>query len=156
MPKLSNIEMLKQPEQPILYIRTKTDMAGLPDVIGGGFTKISSYLKELDEMLTDLPFVAYPGYDSMDENNIEVIVGFHIAKLLPEKEDIKSMMLPERKVIFSMYRGKYEDMAPLYIEIAQWIKDNGYEGTGTSYEYYYNGPNTPEEDLLTRIVMPLK
>lgn len=156
MPKLSNIEMLKQLEQPIVYIRKKTDIAGMPAVIGSSFMEIGAYLKELDEMLTDLPFVAYPNFEMMDENNIDVMIGFHVSKLLPEKKDIKVMMLPERKIIFSMYRGKYEDMAPLYLEMAQWMKENGYEGTGTSYEYYYNGPDTPEEDLLTRIIMPLK
>lgn len=156
MPRLSNIEVLQQIEQPILYIENKTNMAGLGDAIGGGFMKISEYLKELGEVPTDIPFVAYPNYEALTADNITLMVGFHIAKPLPEKDDIKLMMLPQRKVIFCMYRGKYEDMAPVYGEMIEWIKNSEYEDMKTSYEYYYNGPDTPEENLLTKIIMPLE
>lgn len=38
----------------------------------------------------------------------------------------------------------------------RWIKTNGYQGTGTSIEYYYTGPDVPEEEQVTRVEMPLK
>ena len=40
--------------------------------------------------------------------------------------------------------------------MAQWMKDNGFEGSGTAYEYYYNDEKYPKEDYLTRIVIPVK
>jgi effector-binding domain-containing protein len=55
-----------------------------------------------------------------------------------------------------MYRGAYNDMAPVYTEMAEWIEKNGLVASGTAYEYYYNGPESPEDELLIKVVFPVK
>lgn len=55
-----------------------------------------------------------------------------------------------------MHRGPYNDMEPIYAEMAKWIENHGYQSTGTSYEYYYNGPEFPVSELLTKIILPIK
>lgn len=156
MPRISNIEVLQQVEQSVLQIETKTDMQGLSQVIGSSFMKIGTYLKELGESPTDIPYVCYQGFESMDEKNIHVIIGFPVAKPLPDIDNIKSVVIPARKVIFCMYRGEYEAMAPVYGEMMTWMKDKGYKVIDTSYEYYYNEPDSSPENLLTKIIMPLE
>ncbi len=54
-----------------------------------------------------------------------------------------------------MYRDPYGEMEPIYNEMFQWIADHGYTATGASYEYYYNGPEFPQSESLTMVVMPL-
>lgn len=49
----------------------------------------------------------------------------------------------------------YKELAALYNEMMEWIKNNGYKPSGTSIEYYYSNPNVPEEEQVTRIEMPL-
>jgi len=88
--------------------------------------------------------------------NLDVEMGFPVAKPLPGRGDIRQGSIPAGKSIFCMYRGAYAGMAPVYEEMAKWIADNGFEPVGTSYEYYYNDPSFPEDELLTKIVMPLK
>ncbi|WP_243671033.1 hypothetical protein [Methanoculleus chikugoensis] len=39
--------------------------------------------------------------------------------------------------------------------MAGWIEKNGLQPVGTVYEHYYNGPEYPESELLTMIVMPV-
>ncbi|MGM9988031.1 MAG: GyrI-like domain-containing protein [Bacillaceae bacterium] len=153
MPKMSNIELLKCNEQPALSIRTKTSVEKLPQLIGESFGKMSAYLTELNEQLADVPFVAY---HNMDMHNLDVEIGFPVTTSLPAKEEINSVMIPAGKVIFCMYRGPYRDMEPLYNEMASWIEQHGYEAVGTAYEYYYNGLEFPESELLTKVVMPIK
>ena len=46
-------------------------------------------------------------------------------------------------------------MAPVYGEMMKWMEDNGYKKNDTSFECYYNEPDTSTENLLTKIVMPL-
>lgn len=65
-------------------------------------------------------------------------------------------MIPEGYSVFCMYRGPYQEMEPVYNEMAKWIEEHGYQATGTAYEYYYNGPECPESELLTKIVMPVQ
>lgn len=153
MPKMSDIAMLYQREQPVLSIRTRTPVQGLPQLIGTSYSKMAAYLKELGEQLSDIPFVAY---HNMDMQDLDVEIGFPVVKKLPDKGDIKASSIPEGKVIFCMYRGAYHEIEPTYNEMLQYLKDNGLELRGASYEYYYNGPNFPEEDYLTKIIMPVK
>lgn len=83
------------------------------------------------------------------------MIGFPIAQPLPEQGDIKPCYIPASKRIFCMYRDPYGEMEPIYNEMFQWIADHGYTATGASYEYYYNGPEFPQSESLTMVVMPL-
>jgi effector-binding domain-containing protein len=39
----------------------------------------------------------------------------------------------------------------------QWMAEQGYEGTGVSYELYLNDPTeTPPAELQTQIIFPVK
>jgi effector-binding domain-containing protein len=153
MPRISEIVLLKTNEQPTMVVRTTTKVEKLPLVIGDSYRRIAEYLKELDELCADVPFVAY---HNMDMQNLDVEIGFPVAKALPEKGDIKPGLIPAGKVVFCMYRGAYSNMAPVYGEMVKWITDNGHRPTGTCYEHYYNSPGVPESELLTKIVMPLE
>ncbi|HEY5537116.1 MAG TPA: GyrI-like domain-containing protein [Acetobacterium sp.] len=153
MAKMSNIMVLKQNEQPTISIRTKTSVDQLPQLIGESYGKMSIYLNELNETLSDVPFVAY---HNMDMQNLDVEIGFPVANPLPGKGDIKAGPIPAGLIVFSMNRGPYSKMEPLYREMAKWIEKNGFEAIGTAYEYYYNDTSFLETELLTKIVMPVK
>lgn len=152
MPRISGFEILQPNEQPTLSIRTTTNVEKLPQQIGESYGKMAAYLKDLDEFLTDVPYVAY---HNMDMQHLDVEIGFPVSKSLPAHDDIKSGSIPQGKVVFCMYRGAYSEIEPTYVEMSQWIVANGFQSTGTAYEYYYNGPDFPEADLLTKIVMPI-
>jgi len=153
MPKMSRIEMLKQREQPTLTIRTHTKVEDLPRLIGESYGKIGAYLQEIGELMSDIPFVAY---HNMDMQNLDVEIGFPVAMPLPGKGAIKQSFIPEGKILFCMYRGPYAEMVSVYEEMAKWITDNGYLPGATVYEYYYNDPEFPESELLTKVVMTIK
>lgn len=156
MAKLTEIMLLQQAEQTALIIEYKSDIHSFSKLIGEGFCKIGAYIDELGEVTTDIPFAIYPAYEEMTEANIEMAVGFYTAKALPAKEDIQSITIPARKVVVCLHKGNYEELAALYNEMAAWIKEKGYEPSGTSIEHYYTGPEVPESEHITRVVMPLK
>lgn len=153
MPRVSSIEIIQQVTQPTLVVRTFTKLDHLPMLIGESYGKIVSYLNELDEKMTAVPFVAY---HNLDMNNLDVEIGFPVAKSFPDKNDIKSSFIPESKAVFCMYRGSYHDTKPTYDELAKYIESSSYQSTGTVYEHYYNGSDFPESELLTKIIMPIK
>lgn len=153
MPKMSRIQTLKQREQPTLTIRMTTKIEELPRVIGESFGKIAAYLNELGELMSDVPFVAY---HNMDMQNLDVEIGFPVAQPLPGKDEVKPSFIPEGKIIFCMYRGAYAEMEPVYIEMSQWFETNKCQPSGVAYEHYYNDPEFPESEWLTKIVMPIK
>ena len=152
MPRISDIAILKKAEQPTLSIRTITKVENLPGLIGESYGKMADYLKERGEFLADVPYVAYY---NMDMQRLDVEIGFPVAAPLPGKGEVKAGIIPAGKVVTCMYRGAYSEIEPVYTEMLQWIEDNNCRPTGTSYEYYYNGPGFPENEMLTMVVMPI-
>lgn len=147
-------ELTEQPVQPVLSIRTRTPVGNLPQEIGKAYGKIIQCLDQIGEKPADFPFVAYY---NMDMEDLEVEMGFPVAKNLAGKGEIKSGEIPAGKMVSCIYKGPYKEMEPVYNAMTQWINENGYEPTGIAYEFYYNSPlEVPESELLTKVVFPLK
>lgn len=148
------IELIEQKAQPVLTIRTRTSLAELSKTIGETYGEIMQYLTELREQPADAPYTAYY---NLDMNDLDVEMGFPVAKQLPEKGRIKPGEIPQGKCAACLYKGSYSQMEQVYGEIYKWMDQNSYEPRGVYYEYYYNSPNeVPENELLTKIVIPIK
>lgn len=147
-------EIKKQDAQPTLSIRARTPIDGLPKLLGESYSKIVGYLAELDEEPAGAPFAAY---FNMDMQDLDVEIGFPVSRLLTGKGDIQASEVPGGKLGVAMHTGRYGDIAPAYDVLTQFVKEQGHEPTGVSYEFYLNDPEeTPQEQLLTQIVFPLK
>lgn len=155
MAKISEIMLLQQPEQPALAIEVQTDMKGMPQAIGENFVRIDTLFKEQGEVTTDIPFVEYPDFESLTEDHIRMIIGLKSSRTLQGTGNIKSVIIPARRIVSCLHKGNYNELAQLYNEMDEWIKTNGYKASGTSIEYYYSNPDVPEEEHVTRVEMPL-
>ena len=149
-----NCELVEQEPQPALSIRTTTSIKNLPQELAKAYGAIGQYLGQLGEQPAGAPYAAYFNWD---KSNLEVEIGFPVSKALPEKDEIKSTELPAGKIARCLYTGPYKEIEPAYNALTEWVKENGYEATGVSYEFYLNDPGevSPSE-LLTQIVFPLK
>ena len=149
-----NIELNEQEAQPVLFIRARTALEGLPLLIGESYRKIAEYLAELGEQLANAPYTAYYNLDMQD---LDVEMGFPVAGPLPGKGEVKAGEVPAGRYVSCMFKGPYSQMEPVYNEMNKWMQENNLEPTGAAYEYYYNGPqDVPESELLTRISLPVK
>jgi len=147
-------EIKKQGPQPTLSIRARTPIQGLPQLLGESYGKIASYLAELGEEPVGAPFAAYY---NMDMHDLDVEIGFSVAKTIQGKGEIQANQVPGGKLGYALHTGRYGDIAPAYDALTQYVKEQGYEPTGVAYEFYLNDPEeTPQEKLLTQIVFPLK
>ena len=113
MGKISEIMLLKQPKQPALAVEVQTDMNGMSEAIGKNFVKIDSLFKEQGEVTTDIPYVEYPNFESLTEHNIKMIIGLKSSKELQGEGDIRSITIPERKIVSCLHRGTYSELAVL-------------------------------------------
>ena len=149
-----NCELKEQAAQPALSLRTRTPVQDLPQVIGRAYGAILQYLGELGEYPASAPFAAYY---NMDMQDLDVELGFPVAKKLPGKGEIKARQIPGGKFATCLHIGPYSEVGPAYEALSQWVKDNGYEAIGVSYEVYLNDPSqTPPHELRTQIMFPLK
>ena len=131
MGKISEIMLLKQPKQPALAVEVQTDMNGMSEAIGKNFVKIDSLFKEQGEVTTDIPYVEYPNFESLTEHNIKMIIGLKSSKELQGEGDIRSITIPERKIVSCLHRGTYSELAVLYNEMMEWIKEDKVTFKGT-------------------------
>ncbi|NMB57814.1 MAG: GyrI-like domain-containing protein [Chloroflexi bacterium] len=146
-------EFFELPETHTLSIRTTTTVENLSDLIGSSYGAIMQYMAELKEPVVCEPFVIYY---NLDMQNLDVEMGFPVSRKLPACGEIKSSSLPIGPVVQTTFTGTYEEMAPVYEEMGQFVKDNGHETSGISIEYYLTGPDIPAEEQVTRIVFPIK
>jgi effector-binding domain-containing protein len=147
-------EIKEQDTQPTLSIRARTPIDGLPKLLGESYGKIAGYLAELGEGPTGAPFAAY---FNMDMQDLDVEIGFPVSKPLAGRDDIQASEVPGGKLGVAIHTGRYGDIAPAYDALTEFVKEQGHEPTGVSYEFYLNDPEeTPQEQLLTQIVFPLK
>lgn len=154
MPRVSSIEILKKPKQPVLSIRTKTNVETLPMLIGESYSKIESYFEEIRELPADIPFVAYY---NMDMENLDVEIGFPVYKSLPGKDEVQASYIPEMKAVYSIHSGPYSEAESTYEEMIKYIEDNNLKQTETMYEYYFNSPeDVDEKDLLTMMLIKVE
>ncbi len=152
MPRASSIEMIDQNEQPTAAIRVRTKVELLPGLIGESYAKIGAYLGELGELPANTPFVAY---HNMDMADLDVEIGFPVRRALPAKGEIQPGSIPAGKRVTAIHRGPYSEMEPTYRDMMNWIAEKKLNPDGTAYEYYFNGPDLPMEEMLTMVVMPV-
>lgn len=147
-------ELNEQQAQPVLSMRTRTAVGNLPQELGKAYGAIIGYLNEIGEKPLGTAFAAYYNMDMAD---LDVEMGFPVAKPIAGKGDIKSGEIPAGKQVSCMYKGPYNQVEPVYKAMMQWMNENGHIPTGVAYEFYYNSPmEVPESELLTKIVFPLK
>ena len=147
-------EVKKQPAQTTLAVCTRTSVQELPQVLGQAYGAIAQYLGELGEQPAGPPFVAYHNEDMQD---LDVEIGFPVARELPGRGDIQASEIPGGKVATCLHVGPYAEIEPAYTALSEWMRENGHEATGVAYEMYLNDPQqTPPEELQTQIMFPLK
>lgn len=150
---VSKINLIEQPEQHVLSIRTTIHFNDYPNTAEQAYNKIMEYAALNEFLLSGGPFVCY---HNTDLENLDVEMGFPVSKPLTGNDDITGYTIPVQKAVSGIFLGAYEDTDPLMFEIIKWINEHGYEQQGKIYNYYLNDDNRDASELLTQIVVPIK
>jgi effector-binding domain-containing protein len=148
------IIMEEKAAQPTIAIRTRAAVQNLPQVLGKAYGDIMNYLMEIGVQPAGAPYV---GYFNMDMQDLDLEIGFPVKQAISSKGDIQASEIPAGKQVSCLHTGPYSKVESAYNAMMEWVPANGYTATGVSYEFYLNDPEqTPENELLTKIVFPLK
>jgi effector-binding domain-containing protein len=75
---------------------------------------------------------------------------------LSDNGEIKVVELLEHKVLSTMHKGSYNNIAKSYKEMADYSIKNNYDIIGSPKEIYFNSPHeVGEDELLTEIQFPV-
>ena len=150
---ISKINLLEQPEQHVLSVRTTIHFNDYPNIASQAYRVIMEYTACKGLLLAGGPFVCY---HNTDLEKLDVEMGFPIAKPVVGNGDITGYTIPIQKVVSGIFLGAYEDTDLLMFEIIQWIKEHGYEQQEKIFNYYLNDESRNASELLTQIVVPIK
>lgn len=154
MSRVSDFLVRDLNEQSALVIDAVVDINDVPDLLVKNLKKIEEYLNNIGEFLSDTPFVAF---HNDDLKHLQVEVGFPLRKPVKGKEDIRFEAVPAGKVVMCMHVGPRSAIRPIYDEINVWMKENNLSPVGHIMEYYYGSKDQlDEENLVTKIIVPLK
>jgi effector-binding domain-containing protein len=97
-----NCELKQQPAQPTLKVRTRAAVQDLPQLFGKSYGAIMQYLGELGEQPAGMPFAAY---HNMDMQNLDIKIGFPVARKIPGKGEIRASEFPGGKFASVLHIG---------------------------------------------------
>jgi effector-binding domain-containing protein len=151
---VSDLEIKSLSAQPALLIRTHTLARQLGHVLAPSFATVLQYLGELGESPAGPSFAVY--YNN-DMANLDVGIGFPVAKALSGKGEIQASEIPAGKYATCLYTGPYSHIRAAYTALTQYLQENHVEATIQAYEMYLDDPSkTPPEELKTTVMLPLK
>ncbi|MFV0396067.1 MAG: GyrI-like domain-containing protein [Coprobacillaceae bacterium] len=153
MTRVSKIFVHEHPTQYIVSVRsTMNFMVEYEKVSIQTHEQIMHYLKELDILPADGPIVCF---HNTDLEALDVEIGFPIPHSIEDKDSIKCHVIKQRKMVTTIDYGPYEKQDPTLMELMEWISKNGYQSMGPIYYQYLNEDNRPNEDYLTKMMIPI-
>ena len=150
------IELFEQKSQLSVAVKRKATMENMHALIDEGYGMIGAYLAELSKQPSCAPYICYFNCTE-DFSEFDLEMGFPVAEELPVKGELYMSKTYEGKVVAGTYKGPYSGLEQAYGELMKYTEENKLELLGIYYDYYLNDPSvTPEDELLTKIVFPVK
>jgi len=132
----------------------------------GSYDKIPELMGEVAQWLIDKKFkmtgLVYGTYfntpEQVSEDKLQYEIGFGFEGKVTTMQDGKIGIkeIPEHTVLAAMHKGPYTEVGPVIHAVIDYAVENNYDIVGPISEAYLNDPlETPEEDLLTEVRIPV-
>ena len=152
-----NIEVCDQKAEIAVAVERKgISMDDISTVTTEGLGKVFEFLAGQGIQMAGAPYLAYKNGNA-DFTNFDVEMGIPVAEEASVQGEYFMSKTYEGKAVCGTHKGAYKEIEPLYMAMMQYLADNSLESTGVYYDFYINDPaNTPESELLTKVVFPVK
>ena len=142
----------ERPAQPTLCVKTHAPVSELPKVLSRAFGQIMAVMQEQGGHPAGAPYVAYR---TMDMRDLDVEIGFPADHALAGRGEVVPSTLPGGEWASTMHVGPYDKVGPAWDELQRYLAAKHREPAGPGYEFYFDGPETPPEQIHTRVAFPL-
>ena len=146
----------QQPQIAVAIKKTAVSMEQIAEVSTSGYTELMEYLAKKGKQIAGAPYLAYMNGNE-DFSKFDIELGIPVSKAIPVQGEFFMSQIYEGKAIATTYKGAYKDIEVAYVALMDYAKENALEMTGVYYDYYISNPaDTPESELLTQVVFPIK
>ena len=152
-----NIEITDQKPQIAVAIKKENaTMAEIAVLATEGLQKVFAFLAQQGTNIIGAPYLAYSNGNA-DFTKFDVELGIPVSAEIAVSGEFFMSKNCDGKAITAIHKGPYKDVEAAYVALMGYMAENKLESTGVYYDYYLNNPaNTPESELLTQVVFPIK
>ena len=152
-----NIEIINKESEIAVALREEAvrfDKMGV--IMGEAYKKLFTYVTQQGKQIAGAPYCKYTNA-SEDYMQFDLELGIPVSEPLPEQDGLYMSRTCEGKAICATHKGAYKDIENTYNPMMEYLAENELESTGVYYDYYLNDPSdTPESELLTKVIFPIK
>ncbi len=136
-------------------------MKGPFSLMGEAFGRLFGWIGEKGYVPAGPPagvFYSNPHQVAAEELMWEIYcpIGSDVSPSGPDEQGLSVKTIEGADVAATMHKGPYEQVAPTYGALAEWIMGNGYDIAGPPEEVYLSDPgSTPPVELLTEVRFPV-
>ncbi len=142
-------------EAKVAYIPYMGSYDKIPELMG----EVAKWLIDKKLKMTGLVYGTYfntPEQVSEDKLQYEIGFGFEGKVTTMQDGKIGIKEIPEHTVLAAMHKGPYTEVGPVIHAVIDYAVKNEYDIVGPISEAYFNDPmETPEEELLTEVRIPV-
>jgi len=152
-----SIEMINKESEIAIALKFEAvEFTKMAEIMIAGYQKLWAYMAESGKQMVGAPYCKYTnGSENFMRWDIEL--GVPVSEPLLVQGEFYMSKTCEGRAIMAMHKGAYKDIEKTYAPMMQYLAENKLESTGVYYDYYLNNPaDTPENELLTKVVFPLK
>ncbi len=116
------------------------------------------FFAEKEKIPCSSPFFAMYHDPDYKEVDVDVETAMCVSTLLEDKDGFTFRETESVPCMAAMMiTGPFENLAPAYNALAEWVEQNGYEVTGTSRQICHSGPwnESSPDNYLTEIQIPV-
>jgi effector-binding domain-containing protein len=140
-----------------------TQPESISSAMGAAFGRLDSFLKKNKVQPSGPPRVIYPSHDSQE---MRFTVAFPVASdaVIREQDGVRVGPIEGGRALRFVHHGPYSALRNTYQRIEDWLREKGgiksasdWARYSPMWEEYLNDPqSTPEDQLVTRIYLPLR
>ena len=152
-----NIEVSNQKPMIAAAIKvTAMSMDEMVEAMSAGYAKLMEYIAQQGKEIAGAPYCCYTNANE-DFTQFDMEFGIPVSEAVAASGEIVMSQTYEGKALTGMHKGAYKDLDTTYMALMDYVKENSLELTGAYYDYYISNPDdTPESELLTQVLFPIK
>jgi len=156
-PMSYEIHLRETKAQPAAAVRGRAAWADLGSFVAGALMEVFAVAGSQGVRFAGPAYGAYHNADST-EAEVDLEVGLPVADAIEPVGRVVASLIPGGLVATTVHCGRYEDIAPAYRALGEWVQDHGHENAGPPREIYLVGPDQVQDPgaLRTEIVWPIR
>jgi len=151
------VEVTLIPQMSVISIKDSSHWDEIGGRIGGIYESLEEVIRKRGLAITGVHYCQYHVWDEANQFSI-FEAGIPVDKTIDLKKNIESKVLPESRALKSTHYGAYENIAPVYYALINYVETHNLNEIAGPIEFYITGPEQDADtnQWITEVYFPIK